>query len=154
MGKRQPPGTVLAVPLGSNSFGAARLLTHPLVEFSTDTFERESAIRGSRWDQVAFRIWVVDTAVDGTRWPVVGEQPLTEAEKAREERFFKKAPDGSLTVYSSGPVTAETSETAATLLDVEGLECAAVWSSEHVEDRLRDHRDGRPNKWVESMRPR
>lgn len=27
-----------------------------------------------------------------------------------------------------------------------------VWSPEHVEDRLRDHFAGRPNKWEESLR--
>lgn len=36
--------------------------------------------------------------------------------------------------------------------ELEGLEVAAVWDPEHVEDRLRDHFSGRPNKWVESIR--
>ena len=30
----------------------------------------------------------------------------------------------------------------------------AVWEPAHVEDRLRDHYAGAPNKWVESLRPR
>ena len=124
------------------------------MEFSSDTFESEAAVGDSSWDHVAFRIWVMDSAVDGKRWPVIGEQPLSEAERAREERLFKKGPDGSLTVYSTDPVTGQAREASASLEDVEGLECAAVWSPEHVEDRLRDQRDDKPNKWVESMRPR
>jgi len=34
----------------------------------------------------------------------------------------------------------------------QGLEAAAVWEPEHIEDRLRDHFDGKPNKWLESLR--
>ncbi|GAA2909956.1 hypothetical protein Acy02nite_89310 [Actinoplanes cyaneus] len=33
-----------------------------------------------------------------------------------------------------------------------GLERQASWSREHVESRLTDHYEGRPNRWVEAMR--
>jgi hypothetical protein len=38
--------------------------------------------------------------------------------------------------------------------ECEGLERFAVWDPTQVEDRLRDHFAGRPNKWVESMKIR
>ena len=41
--------------------------------------------------------------------------------------------------------------TKATREQCEGLECAAVWEAEHVEDRLRDYFDGKPNTWVEQL---
>jgi hypothetical protein len=43
-------------------------------------------------------------------------------------------------------------EIPASLEECEYLEVAAVWDGHHVEDRLRDHFDGRPSEWVESMR--
>jgi hypothetical protein len=33
------------------------------------------------------------------------------------------------------------------------LERAAVWDTEHIEDRLEDYFNGRENKWVESLKP-
>ena len=33
-----------------------------------------------------------------------------------------------------------------------GLECAAVWEPNQIEDRLIDFFENRPNKWVESLK--
>jgi len=38
--------------------------------------------------------------------------------------------------------------------EADELEQAAVWSPNHIEDRLRDHFAGVPNQWVEIMRAR
>ena len=35
--------------------------------------------------------------------------------------------------------------------DLKGLECAAIWEANHVEDRLRDHFLDKPNVWVELL---
>jgi hypothetical protein len=65
--------------------------------------------------------------------------------------FFKEDPiSHALSRYRGGggdevPASAE---------QCEGLECAAVWEAEHVVERLSDHFAGRPNAWVESMKPR
>ena len=40
---------------------------------------------------------------------------------------------------------------AATYDECKDLERCAVWEVEHVEDRLRDHFAGQPNKWLESL---
>lgn len=40
----------------------------------------------------------------------------------------------------------------ATKEECSGLERSAVWEPEHVEDRLIDHFENRPNKWVESLK--
>lgn len=42
-------------------------------------------------------------------------------------------------------------EDSATRAQCAGLERSAVWDAEHVEDRLRDRRAGRLNKWAESL---
>ena len=75
------------------------------------------------------------------------------APENREEPFFYKqdAITGRLTLYHSS--LAQTNwERTASLAECEALESAAVWEPDHVEDRLRDHYAGRPNRWVESLR--
>jgi hypothetical protein len=42
--------------------------------------------------------------------------------------------------------------TSATKEQCLGLECAAVWASNHVEDRIRDHYLGVPNIWLEQTK--
>lgn len=37
--------------------------------------------------------------------------------------------------------------------ECKSLECCAVWDINHIEDRLRDHFNGVPCKWVTSIRP-
>jgi len=93
-------------------------------------------------------------AVTSGRWPVIGAVPLSDDERRRPERFFKQDPlNSNLTIYWEDPESGEPHEIPALLEEAENLECAAVWDPEHVEDRLRDHFAGRPNKWVESLRP-
>jgi len=41
---------------------------------------------------------------------------------------------------------------AATKQEVMGLECAAVWEPEHIEDRLLDYFEHRPNIWHEAIK--
>ena len=64
-------------------------------------------------------------------------------------RFFKKDRIAKkLSIYDDDDI-----EHPATLEEIEGLECAAVWEPQHVVDRLNDHFEGRPNKWVDSLLP-
>ena len=75
-----------------------------------------------------------------------------EDEARREEVFFKQdALSGVLLVYSVGAMGS--TERPARPEEAAGLERAAVWSAEHVEDRLRDHFDGVPNKPRQTFNP-
>ena len=47
----------------------------------------------------------------------------------------------------------EEEEIPATWEEIQGLENVMVWSSSHLEDRLRDHFAGRPCKWVQGPKP-
>ncbi len=59
---------------------------------------------------------------------------------------------GKLYIYQEVPELAPLYERPATTGECIGLEAAAVWEAEHVEDRLRDHFAGQLNKWVEQLR--
>ncbi len=86
--------------------------------------------------------------VDG-QWPVIGKVAVPK-ELLVPPWFFKQDPiSGKLAIGRTG-----TEERTPEPGQIETLERAAVWSAAHVVDRLRDYFDGRPNKWVESMRPK
>lgn len=100
--------------------------------------------------KVAFVIWVEDRAVTSGRWEVIGAMDVPPPLKD-PIIYFKQDPiSGKLTLYNEA--TCEEFET--TKEECENYECAAVWSPEHVEDRLHSHFYGLPNMWVDSMRPK
>lgn len=98
---------------------------------------------------VAFRVWVMNQPLVDGLWPVLGTVTVSEEQRA-QPWFFKQDPiSGKVTVGRTG-----TEERTPELGEVDRLERAAVWSTSHIVDRLRDHFAGNPNKWVESTRPK
>ena len=155
--KPPPPGTVLAVPLKDGRHGVARVLRHPVVEFYETSMTDGDAVDLEKVTQspVAFRIWVMDSATGGRRWKKIGEVPLSEEERTRRELFCTE--DGlskELSTYWTDPETGEVHEEPATRQEALALEPAAVWSAEHVQDRLLDHLEGRESTWVRAVRPK
>ena len=146
---RRRVGDVVAIPLGDGSYGFGRVLRTPLVAFYDLRKSNISELQDVLCAPVAFIVAVMKYALNDGDWPVIGYAPLEEA-LMKEPLFFKKdGISGSLSIYrdSSGVFTPASRE------QCEGLECAAVWDRCHLVDRLIDHFAGRPNKWVESMRP-
>jgi hypothetical protein len=152
--QRRTVGSIVAIPLGDGRFAFGRLLREPLVEFfgvlGSDAQCEPADLQPG---DVIFTIWVMNSAITSGRWMKVGRLALSDEEQLRLHRFSKKdALTGSLTIYSTDPATNVPTERPATVEECSPLERAAVWSAEHVEDRLRDHFAGRPNKWVHSLR--
>ncbi|GLP99114.1 hypothetical protein GCM10007891_09680 [Methylophaga thalassica] len=96
-------------------------------------------------NKLLFRLWGQQSAIYDGRWQKVGKDPVTVELTSEIPRFKKDAITGKISFYISG------SERTASLEECEGLECAAVWEPEQVEDRLRDHCENKENKWVKSM---
>lgn len=144
-------GDVISIPLGDGRTAFGVVLDEPLVTFFDICVANERFPSASEIAQkpVAFRVWVMNKPiVDGT-WPVIGHVAVP-AHLLEPPLFFKQDP-------ISGRVTVGHTASEELLPEhgqLEYLERAAVWSANHVVDRLRDHFDGRPNKWVESMRPK
>jgi hypothetical protein len=143
------------IDLGDGRCGYGRELTGGTVAFyarSGETAEHVDLLDLVA-EAVAFRIWVMDRAFRRRGgWELLDVVPLTDAEQAEVRRYAKQDSGGRISVYYTNPTTGRDGERSATFEDVRHLERAAVWEPEHVEDRLRDHFDGRPNKWVESLR--
>ena len=145
--KSWDPGNIVSIDLGDGSRSFARVLKQPLLAFYDLKAEADLEPEVVVATEVLFKIWVVKYALSSGRWKTIGCLPL-EREISEPPTFFKQDPvDKSLSLYVEGE------EHPASLADCVGLERAAVWDPEQVEDRLRDHFAGRPNCWVESLKP-
>lgn len=138
-------GDVVRIDLGGGWRAYARVLREPLLAFYDLKTNQDPAIEAIVSSPIAFKIWVMNSAITSGRWSVIGHDDLAGTEP--QEWFCKEDPlSGRLSKYSEGEEVTTTFEECST------LERAAVWEAEHVEDRLRDHFKGRPNKWVDSLR--
>ncbi len=146
---RRRVGDIFAINLGDNSIGFGQVLNDPFMAFfdlKSDSIPDPERVVSS---PVAFRICVVDDGIKSGEWRILGNLPLSE-ELSEEPLLFKKDSfTDKLTIYRDS--TGE--ETPATRSECQHLECAAVWETHHVLDRLEDHFNGKRNKWYESMRP-
>lgn len=154
--ENRAPGRVVRIDLGDGRCAYGRQLLGPSVEF----YDRPGK-PGEMVDlldvvasPVAFTIWVMKYAFRRRGgWELLDVVPLTDEERSMIDRRAKQdVLSGALSIYWSDHVTGTFGEIPASAQECEGLEVAAVWDPQHVEDRLRDHFDGRPNRWVESIR--
>ncbi|MBZ9649955.1 immunity 26/phosphotriesterase HocA family protein, partial [Sphingobium sp. 3R8] len=147
---RRREGDLLAIDLDDGRRSYAQVAAEPLIVFFKGCFANNLTPEEIVVLPILFRLWVANHAITRGRWSVVEKAAL--APENQEEPFFYKqdAITGRLALYHSS--FARTNwERAAPLAECEGLECAAVWEPEHVEDRLRDHCEGRPNRWTKSL---
>lgn len=141
-------GSIVEIPLPNGRRGYARVLKSPLMAFYSIRSEGSLVPTEILGQPVAFKVWVMNSAISSGRWSVIGHAPL-ETELAAMPWFFKQdAISKALSLYQSGV------ERPATKEECEGLERAAVWSAQHIESRLEDHLEGRTNKWLEAMKLR
>jgi len=147
MNKFVENGDVVRIKIGLKEYAYARVLENPLCAFydykTSDFTEIDVIIQ----KPILFKVWIANYSYKEDNWEIVGNRPL-DAITSEIPWFFKKDTiTKKLSLYRNGE------ERKATLQEVEGLECAAVWNPEHIEDRLRDHFAGRENKWVRSLSP-
>jgi hypothetical protein len=94
---------------------------------------------------IAFRVGVNSLAYSNGRWLRVGKVTPPAEVLAPVPTFIQDPINGQLSIYLLGNIRPATQE------ECIGLERCAVWSPEHVEERLRDHFAGHGNNWVESL---
>ena len=142
-------GDLLKVPLDDRWHTYARVLPEPLVAFYDARTDGDLDPEHVITRAVLFRLWVMNHAITSGRWRRVATLPL-ERELLEQPVFFKQdaIDPESLSLYRDGQ------EIPATRVQCAGLERAAVWEPDHVEDRLRDHYLRQANKWTESLRLR
>ena len=152
---RRTPGQFVEVELGDGNKTYGRVLSEPLFAFydlRAATAESSPELPRLAALPVIFRIWVMNHAVTRGRWQVLGSLPLPRDLEASPNFFKQDTTNGRLSIYNDD--LAPNYERPATRGECEGLERAAVWEPEHVEERLRDHFEGRPNRWLQSLQLR
>ncbi|MGA2867871.1 MAG: Imm26 family immunity protein [Verrucomicrobiota bacterium] len=138
-------GDIVKIPLGSGQLAFARILKNLLMAFYGLKSEKIPPIEFIISQPIIFKIWVMKHD-----WPVIGNSPLT-SDLEKPPIFSKCDPiSKKLSLY----YMEDGKEKSASFEECENLECAAVWSPSHIIDRLNDYFAGKPNKWVESMKPR
>lgn len=150
MGKsfqKRTVGAIVAVPLGDGTHTYAQILSEADCAF----FDARTSAKLDAEDvaslPVLFRIPVMGSAVTSGRWRKVGRAPLRPELAEPAPTFIQDAGEPTrLMIYLGGTVRPASRE------ECEGLERCAVWSAEHVEDRLRAHYKGVPDMWSESLR--
>lgn len=97
---------------------------------------------------ILFILMVYDDVITSGHWKKVGKLRIREDLKIQPNKFiYHKGENPEYEIYNpnTGEIRRSTKE------QVKGLECAAVWEANHVEDRIRDHYLGVPCIWMEGM---
>ncbi len=98
---------------------------------------------------VLFILAVYNDVITQGHWLKVGKLSIRDDLKILPMKFIQDALHPAIfELYN--PNTGEITPTKKD--QIEGLECAAVWDSNHVEDRIRDHYNGVPNVWANQLR--
>ncbi len=141
--KKNVKGNVLKIELESGKFALAVVSGGGLVSFFDATTIEEAQI-----NKPMFSIWVMERAIKSRDWKKVGHIEIGDNIDQHPAFFKRDIVSGKFyKTYDSAeeiPITKEESK---------GLECAAVWSKCHVEDRLNDYFAGVPNGAYQRMRP-
>ncbi len=145
--QRRTPGAIVEIPLSDTTKGYALTLEEPLFALYDLQVPRTASppLTEIISAPILTRIWVMNHAVTRGRWATVGKVTVPKNLQDAPKFFKQDAINGELSLYSKGE------ETPASIEECQGLESAAVWDPTHVEERLRDHFLGVPNKWVMSL---
>ena len=140
------PGNVYSLPLEDGRYCYAQALESPEFAFFDVATKTEVSAQEAISYPLMFRIWVHTSSLK--TWNSLGKAPVSDSLSKPVPRFKQDVLTGKLNIYINGQ------ETPATLEQVQGLECAAVWEGSHLLSRIRDHLADRENEWVASMQPK
>ena len=139
-------GDIVQIDLGDKQHAYAQVLSDGAFAFYDYIGPEELSISQIVLRPILFMVAVMDHAVKRGRWIIKGHAPSDSIKVPRPTFVQDDDNPASCFIYENGALRpAERAECI-------GLERAAAWDPTHVEDRLRDHANGRPNKWVESLK--
>ena len=138
---------VYEVDLGDQSVAFARLLNRYKCEFFNWFQPSGGAVPDLNSLKPAFSISIGSSVFTSPNWKFIGRQPCKNPRPPI--RFFKRD-----IVTKAITIVDENweNEVEAREADVTDLERAANWGAIHIENRLRDLRDGKPNKSYLALR--
>lgn len=146
--QRRTLGSILEIDLENGYFGYAQIINDDIMFYDIYSDTKVSDLKLLEDRKPLFFLGVYDDVITKGRWKIVGKLPIKEENKIVPNKFIQDSLNpNSFELYNpnTGEIIPSKRE------EVEGLECAAVWEAEHVEDRLRDHYHGKSNVWVEQL---
>jgi len=147
--QRRIVGAVLKVPLDKRWHTYAQTLHEADFAFFDARTTGELAVEEIVSQPVLFREAVNRSAYSAGRWLRIGKAPLSPALALPVPKFIEDAlHPGRFEIYLGGKIRPAKRE------ECVGLQRCAVWGPERIEERLRDHYAGVPNKWVDAVRLR
>lgn len=135
------PGTFVRIPLADGSFGYGRVLSDPYIAF----YNYRTTEASEDLDVIESKPVLFTQAVrlfDYNRWANLGKRELSGEVAKPVVRFTQDLGDyRKCVIFDSLGM-----ERQATPEECVGLERAAVWDPHHIERRLLDTFEGRPNE--------
>lgn len=148
--QRRVVGDIVAIELSNNRIAYGIVLQEPIFGFFDliSSGETKLLLEEIAHRPILFRIGVQRYAITKGIWKVVGHVTPPPALLEPPKFFIQSPMNGALFITKDG-----SDRQSATYEECINLECCAAWDPEHVVSRLEDHFAGRPNKWVELVRP-
>ena len=143
MSRNWKPGNIVEIPLKNGIYAYGVIIEPPLIAFSTLYFSEPQTEFDTLFNELSFKIWVMKHAISKRHWKVVGhidvdiEKPVFYKFDLIPKRYSHYFDD---------------QEVESSLDECIGLECAAVWDPEHVEERLFAVNLGKESIWEKSLR--
>lgn len=139
-------GSIVKVPVDDYFIYAQILDNTEMVFFDTKNLENENINQIVEFP-VLFRVATNDNYIlDGT-WEKIGKSEIKKEFLQPVPYFIQDAlnPD-KFEIYLNGNIRPATKK------ECLELDRCAVWAVNHIEDRIRDHYNNKPNAWVEQMK--
>jgi hypothetical protein len=140
-------GTFVRIPLADGTFGYGRVLPDPYLAF----YDFRTTGPSADLDEIEAKPVLFTQAVrlfKYDRWANLGKRKLAGEVTKPVVRFMQDLADyRKCTIYDSDGMSRD-----ARPEECVGLERAAVWDPQHIEQRLLDHFEGRPNTFEEQAR--
>lgn len=147
---RRKEGAFFEIELSNGKYAYGRIL--PMATYAFYDLYSDMALSDINIIQksnVIFICSVYNYAISKGIWKVIGLLELEQNFKILPLQFIQDRHNLEI-VRLYDPNTGEMKP--AKIIDCIGLECAAVWEPTHINDRLIDYFEGKPNKWVEVLK--
>lgn len=128
--QKRRPGDFFAVPLPDGDYAFGRILNDAMAFYdlkSKEIVDIEEILKAN----IIFKVWVTDYVITSGLYPIIGHKPLTEEEKNPLVFAKRDVLSGQYYKYIEGGTMIPSSKE-----DLIGLELAAVWDHDHIEERL------------------
>ncbi|WP_034539127.1 MULTISPECIES: Imm26 family immunity protein [unclassified Bacteroides] len=147
--QKETVGSILEINIENKYFTYAQILNGVCVFFDYRSKEHLKDFTILENAPILFFLCVYKQVITQGDWLKVGKMPIREDCKVIPNQFIQDHfnPDNiEMYITETGEIVPSTRE------ECMGLERCAVWDSNHVEDRIRDHYLGVPCVWEEPMK--